>query len=91
MISPKKVAALISLAALAGCNQTTTDSSSSDKIKADMAGMSPCQKVSYVLSQPYASQRTVAVAMEVGRNNGCFGQAPPQRVIIQQNVTVKQQ
>jgi len=42
----------------------------------------PCQVVLEALSSPYMNPDTKAVAMEVGRNKGCFGQPQPQTVLV---------
>lgn len=46
--------------------------------------MTKCEEVAEILASPYAYSTTKQVAMEVGRNNGCFGQQPVQRVQIVQ-------
>ena len=38
-----------------------------------------CETVSAVLSNPSATRDQVATAMEMGRNNGCFGTRPPRQ------------
>jgi hypothetical protein len=38
-----------------------------------------CETVSTALSNPSATRDQVATAMEMGRNNGCFGTGPPRR------------
>src|SRR4051794_5100677 len=37
-----------------------------------------CEAVSAVLSNPSTTRRQEAAAMEMGRNNHCFGNLPPQ-------------
>jgi hypothetical protein len=37
-----------------------------------------CDAASAVLSNPSATRGQIAAAMEMGRNNGCFGTGPPQ-------------
>jgi hypothetical protein len=36
-----------------------------------------CETVSAVLGNPSATRDQQAIAMEMGRNNGCFGTEPP--------------
>jgi hypothetical protein len=38
-----------------------------------------CETVSAVLGNPSATRDQVAIVMETGRNNGCFGTGPPRR------------
>ena len=57
--------------------------------EADMASMSTCQKVAYVISDNRASRETKQAASEVGRNSGCFGQPQTQHVQIDQTVRVR--
>jgi hypothetical protein len=40
---------------------------------------SKCETVSAVLGNPAATRDQVAIAMETGRNNGCFGTGPPRQ------------
>jgi hypothetical protein len=44
-----------------------------------LTGETKCETVSAVLSNPSATRGQVATAMEMGRNNGCFGTGPPRR------------
>jgi hypothetical protein len=44
--------------------------------------MSKCEAVAHFLSSDTATPGQVAAAMEVGRNNGCFGPAQPQTLQI---------
>jgi hypothetical protein len=44
-----------------------------------LAGETKCEMVSATLSNPSATRGQVATAMELGRNNGCFGTGPPRR------------
>ena len=71
------------------CSGCTTQAPQSTAAAPDMSKMTPCQKVAYVLGEPRATADTKAVAMEVGRNNGCFGQPQPQRVQIEQTIKVQ--
>lgn len=72
------------LALSAGCTTQAPQST-----LPDMSKWTPCQKVAYILSEPRATADTKAVAMEVGRNNSCFGQPQPQRVQIEQTIKVQ--
>jgi hypothetical protein len=38
-----------------------------------------CDAVSAALSNPIATRDQVAMTMETGRNNGCFGTGPPRQ------------
>ena len=76
---------LFGLLLIGGC---TTQASQSSTVP-DMSNWTPCQKVAYTLSEPRATAETKAVAMEVGRNNGCFGQPQPQRIQTEQTVKVR--
>jgi hypothetical protein len=38
-----------------------------------------CETVSAIVSNPAATRDQVATAMEMGRNNSCFGVGPPRR------------
>jgi hypothetical protein len=38
-----------------------------------------CDAVSAILGNPSATRDQVAAAMQMGRNNGCFGTEPPRR------------
>jgi hypothetical protein len=49
---------------------------------ADAKPMTKCEAVVRLLSSPSATTGQTAMAMEVGRNNGCFGQPQPQTVPI---------
>jgi hypothetical protein len=44
-----------------------------------MTHRSKCETVSAVLANPSATRDQIATAMEMGRNNGCFGTEPPRR------------
>ena len=44
-----------------------------------LSGQTKCETVSAVLSNPSATRDQVATAMEMGRNNGCFGTGPPRQ------------
>jgi hypothetical protein len=46
-----------------------------DRLKAP----TKCDAVSAVLGNPSATRSQEAAAMEMGRNNGCFGTEPPRR------------
>ena len=54
----------------------------------DYSKMTKCETVAEALTSPYADSTTKAVAMEVGRNHGCFGRPQTQRVEIDQTVRV---
>jgi hypothetical protein len=58
------VVAFFALMLLTGC--------AGDRLKAP----TKCDAVSAVVSNPSATRDQVAAAMEMGRNNGCFGEAP---------------
>ena len=68
-----KIAMSVFVAALAlgGCV-------SQEKPRLAAAPMTPCQAVAAIISSHYATFAQQMVAMEVGRNKGCFGQ--PQQV-----------
>jgi hypothetical protein len=38
-----------------------------------------CETVAAILSNPSATRDQVGIAMEMGRNNGCFGTGPPRQ------------
>jgi hypothetical protein len=42
-------------------------------------GRTKCETVSAVLSNPTGTRDQYAIAMEMGRNNGCFGTGPPRQ------------
>jgi hypothetical protein len=44
-----------------------------------LSSQTKCETVSAVLSNPSATRDQVATAMEMGRNNGCFGTGPPRQ------------
>jgi hypothetical protein len=44
-----------------------------------LSSRTKCETVSEVLSNPSATRDQVAIAMEMGRNNGCFGTGPPRQ------------
>jgi hypothetical protein len=44
-----------------------------------LSGRTKCETVSAVLSNPSATRDQYAIAMEMGRNNGCFGTGPPRQ------------
>jgi starvation-inducible outer membrane lipoprotein len=44
--------------------------------------MTKCEAVAALLSNQWATQGQIQAAMEVGRNNGCFGAAQPQTLQI---------
>ena len=72
----KTVLAVAGLAvALAGCQTQQV-------APQPQAPKSKCDAVAEALSSPFASFTTKQVAMEVGRNNGCFGQPPVQRIQV---------
>jgi len=73
---------IMGLVALVGC---TTAPPPPQK---DYSKMTKCEQVAEALGSPYASGTTKAVAMEVGRNHGCFGRPQTQRVEIDQTVRV---
>jgi len=50
--------------------------------------MTKCEQVAHALGSPYANATTKAVAMEVGRSHGCFGQPQTQRIEIDHTVRV---
>lgn len=77
--------ALIGLLLIGGC----TTQAPKPLIVPDMSKWTPCQRVAYALSEPRATADTKAVAMEVGRNNGCFGQPQPQKIQIEQTIKVQ--
>lgn len=77
---------LIATLALVGCSQATPTETQNPSVA--MEGMTLCQKVAYALNDRRANATTKSVAMEVGRNNGCFGQPPVQRVQIDHTVRV---
>jgi len=54
----------------------------------DPSTMTQCQRVAALLSNEWATPAQQMVAMEVGRNEGCFGKPQPQRVQIDQTVRV---
>ncbi len=54
----------------------------------DYSKMTKCEQVAEALGSPYANATTKSVAMEVGRNHGCFGRPQTQRVEIDQTVRV---
>jgi hypothetical protein len=44
-----------------------------------MTRRAKCEAVSAVLGNQVATGDEIATAMEMGRNNGCFGTGPPRR------------
>ena len=44
-----------------------------------LSSRTKCETVSSVSSNPSATRDQVAIAMEMGRNNGCFGTGPPRQ------------
>jgi hypothetical protein len=66
-IAGMKIIALIFAFVLTGC--------AGDRLQA----ATKCDAVSAVLGNPAATRGQVAAAMEMGRNNGCFGTGPPRR------------
>ena len=44
--------------------------------------MTKCEAAAKLLMSPSATPGQTAMVMEVGRNNGCFGQSPPQTVLL---------
>ena len=42
----------------------------------------PCEAVAALLGNQFATPGQIAVAMEVGRNRGCFGPSQPKTVIV---------
>jgi len=69
-------AALLLMLLTAGCQ---TDQQAA---VADVKPMTKCEAVVSLLSSPSATVGQTTMAMEVGRNNGCFGQSQPQTVPI---------
>jgi hypothetical protein len=53
-----------------------------DQQVADVKPMTKCEAVAGLLSSPSATVGQTAMALEVGRNSGCFGQSQPQTVPI---------
>ena len=66
-IARMRIIALLSAFALTGC--------AGDRLQAP----TKCDAVSAVLGNPAATRGQRATAMEMGRNNGCFGTGPPRR------------
>lgn len=66
--------ALVLSLTVAGCQ--------TDQQVADVKPMTKCEAVAKLLSSPSATHGQTAMAMEVGRNSGCFGQSPPQTVLL---------
>ena len=62
-----RITALVFVLMLAGC--------AGDRL----SSRTKCETVSAVLSNPSATRDQVATAMEMGRNNGCFGTGPPRQ------------
>jgi hypothetical protein len=62
-----RIIALLFAFALTGC--------AGDRLQAP----TKCDAVSAVLGNPSATRGQVAAAMEMGRNNGCFGTGPPRQ------------
>ena len=62
-----RIMVLIFALRLAGCAQ------------ARLSSQTKCETFSEVLSNPPATRDQVAIAMEMGRNNGCFGTGPPRQ------------
>src|ERR1700737_801641 len=62
-----RIIALLSAFALTGC--------AGDRLEEP----TKCDAVSAVLGNPAATRGQRATAMEMGRNNGCFGTEPPRR------------
>lgn len=67
--------AIITVLPLAGC---ITD----DRQAAAAQPLTRCEIVAALLSSRSATPGQIATAMEVGRNNGCFGKAPPTTIIV---------
>jgi hypothetical protein len=53
-----------------------------DQQVADVKPLTKCDAVARLLSSPSATAGQTAMALEVGRNSGCFGQAQPQTVLV---------
>lgn len=52
----------------------------------DMSKMTKCQQVAYILTNQYSDDTSKAVAIEIGRNQGCFGTPQPQQVRIEHTI-----
>lgn len=61
--------AIIGCLAMTGClgDQQTAS------VRLAPVPMTKCEQVAALLSNPQATQGAIAAAMEIGRNNGCFG------------------
>jgi hypothetical protein len=66
---------LLLMLSIGGCQ---TD----QQVAADVKPETTCEFVAALLSSPSATVGQLSMAMEVGRNNGCFGQPQPQTVLV---------
>jgi hypothetical protein len=64
-----RIIALLFAFMLTGC--------AGDRLTAETKPMTKCETVSALLLNPSATRGQVATAMEMGRNNRCFGTGPP--------------
>jgi hypothetical protein len=64
-IAQMRIIALLFAFMLTGC--------AGGRLTAETKPMTKCETVSALLSNPSATRRQVAAAVEMGRNNRCFG------------------